>query len=225
MPSLIEQRQEAYENPSLVMRPSLPFYMLVEKAPRSGCPHDVRYGCMELNGVEGILLYVSPLDAVIRCRSFNREGGKFEVCPFEAIDPRRFILSRDCWLSLYICCGFVAQGGKLMLDEYGSPYELIYPLYHQFKPEEIEEHIHLEFDENVRGWLERVPHIVGLPDYLSLALEQGQSSMPELELTASTALQAVSYIDLNCFDPTQPAQCAVFDPVESQWCFVDADTN
>jgi len=224
MPSLIEQRQEAYENPSLVMRPSLPFYMLVEKAPRSGCPHDVRYGCMELNGVEGILLYVSPLDAVIRCRSFNREGGKFEVCPFEAIDPRRFIRNRDCWLSLYLCYGFGAQGGKLILGECGSPYGLTYPLHHQFKPEDIEEHIHLEFDENVTGWLERVQRAVGLPDYPSLVYELSRSSMPELDLTASRALQVARYIDLKCHDPAQPIQCAVFDPVEAQWCFADTDT-
>ena len=223
MQSLSEQRQEVYKNPNLALCSSLALYVLVEKTPRPDNPHCVRYGCTELKGAEGILLFVSPLDAVIMCRSFNSEGGKFEVCPFETIDPRRFILNRDCWLSLHLCYGFGAQGGKLILDEYGSPSGLVYRLHLQFKPEDIEEHIHLGFDKNITGWLERVQRAIGLPDYPSLVHELSRSSMPELELTASTALQAVSYIHLECYEPTQPAQCAVFDPVEAQWCFVDTD--
>jgi len=224
MQSLSEQRQEVYKNPNLALCSSLALWVLVEDFPCPDNPHGVRFGCTKLNGVKGILLYVSPLDAVISCRGFNSKGGKFEVCPFEAVDPRRFILNHDGWLSLYLCCGFVAQGGKLVLDECASPSELIYPLHHQFKPEDIEEHIHLEFGESVTGWLDRVQRAVGLPDYPSLVYELSRSSMPELDLTASRALQAARYIERECFEPTQPTQCAVFDPVESQWCFADTDT-
>ena len=221
MQTLSELRKGIYENPDLPMCSSLPLYVIVESNPRPENPNAARFGHLESNGTEGIMLFVSPLDAVIKCREFNKEGGHFGVSPFESYDPRRTIRSQNGWLSMYIFYGFAAHGNKLILNEDGYLSGLSYPLHHQFKVEDVEEHIHLEFHQHISDWLDRVHRAVGLPDYPSLVYEQAKSSMAELEMIASTALQIAEYTEP---DERKPVQCAIYDPVESQWCFADYDT-
>jgi hypothetical protein len=221
MQTLCEQRQEIYKNPDLPICSSLALYVLAELRPRPDNPNHFVLGCTEVNDVEGIGLFVSPVDAVIRCRVFNSEGGKFEVFPFESIDPRRFIRDHDGWLTLYIAYGFAAHGNKLVLRENGYPSGLIYTTHSKFSLEDIKEHIHFEFGKSVTNWLDRVHRAVGVPEYPSLVYEQAQSPMAELELLASTALRVAEYTEP---DEHKPMQCALFDPVEAQWRFADYDT-
>jgi len=220
MQTLSEQRKEIYKNHNLAICSSLALYVLAELSPRPDNPTNLVLGCTEVNDVEGIGLFVSPVDAVIRRRAFNCKGGNFEVFPFESIDPRRFIRDSDGWLTLYIAYGFAAHGNKLVLEENGYPSVLVYVTHSKFSLEDIGDHIHLEFGKSVTNWLDRVHRAVGLPDYPSLVYEQARSPMTELELLASTALRVAEYTEP---DERKPMQCAVFDPVEAQWRFADYD--
>jgi len=222
MQTLSELRKEVYENPDLQMCSSLPLYGLIELVSRPDKPNAVRYGCLELGDVKGILLFVSPVDAIIKCREFNRNGGAFDVFPFEFVNPRGFIRDYDGWLTLYIVYGFAARNNKLLLSKGGDIQVLPFWVHRKFNLEGIEEHIHFTFPDDLSDWLNRVHRAVALPDYPSLAYEQAKSTMGELEIVASTALQVADYMEGEAHH--KPVECAVFDPVESEWCFADYDT-
>jgi hypothetical protein len=217
MLTLSEQRKEIYKNPELVFCSPLALYALAERNPRPDCPEYVEVACERVQGVEGVILHLSPIDAAIYCREINSNGRKYEIYPYEAIDPRTFIQRHEQCLSLYIVYGYEAHDNKLKPNKNGFPNGLIYPLHYQFAPQEAQDHFHLQFSEKMTGWLDRLHKAAGLPDYQSLVYEQAKSSMAELVMDATAALQAAEYLN----EPGQEAtQCALFDPVEAQWRFV-----
>lgn len=136
-------------------------------------------------------------------------------------DRELFIRHHDGWLTLHILYGYAAHGNKLMRDAGGYPMGLTYPFHEKFEAERIEDPIHLEFGERAAIWLNRVYHAVGLPDYPSLVSDQARSSMAELELLASIALQAAEYAEEEEY---KTLQCAAFDPVEAEWRFADFES-
>ena len=221
--SLSEARKAIYQNPDLVICSSLPLYVLAEKQPLPEEPDHIEVACMIANGATGLVLYLSPLDAMIGCRERNSMGQKYEIFPFEAIDPRDFIRQHDGWLSMYVVFGFAAYDNKLLLDEMGHPSMLLYTIYEKIPPEQIGDHFHLEFSENMTNWLDRVHRVAGLPDYDSIISEQARSSMTELDIIASSALQVADYLEKKkCHGLVQ---CAIYDPVEAEWRFIDDIEN
>jgi hypothetical protein len=219
MQTLCEQRQEIYKNPGLIFCCPLPLYALAERNPRPDCPDYAEIACERIQGVEGVLLCLSPVDAMIYRAQCNSAGRKYEVFPYEAIDPRIFIQSHDHCLSLYIVYGFEARNNKLLLNREGYPNELIWPIHFKFSPEDIEEHFCLGFGEGMTGWLDALHRKAGLSDYRSHVHEQADLAMDDLDFAASTALQVAEYMEKDSAQDT--TQCAIYDPVESQWRFVD----
>lgn len=221
--SLSEARRAIYENPNLVVCSSLPLYVLAEKRPCVEDPDHIEVACTVVNGATGLVLYLSPLDAMIGCRERNSMGKKYEIFPFEAIDPRDFIRQHGGWLSMYIVFGFAAYDKKLLLDEMGRPSMLLYTIYEKIPPEQIEDHFHLEFSENMTNWLDRVHRMAGLPDYDNIISEQTRSPMAELDIIASSALQVADYLEEKQCGSL--VQCAIYDPVEAEWRFVNDIEN
>jgi len=220
MQTLSEQRQEAYKDPNLVFCCPLPLYALVEENPRPDEPNYVEVGCMRINGVIGVILCLSPIDAMIERRSYNRDGRRYEVFPYEAVDPRTFIRRHNGWLSLYIVYGYAAHNNKILLSKNGRPAAMLYTLHRAYSPEEIKEHFHLAISDEVTGWLDELHKKARLPDYQSLVSEQARTSMDELDFMASTALQVGDFMEARGHEVTQ---CALYDPVESEWRFVSQD--
>jgi hypothetical protein len=217
--TLSEVRKAAYENPGLVFCSSLPLYVLAEKQPRPGEPDYVEVACTVVNGVTGMMLYLSPVDAMIGCQLRNRTGRKYEIFPFEAIDPRAFIRKHDGWFSMYVAFGFAAYDNKLMLDRTDHMRTLLYVIYGKFAPEQIEDHFHLGFGESMMNWLDKIHRVAGLSDYDQLISEQARCSVAELSVIASSALQAADYLDEKACHGLM--QCALYDPVEAEWRFID----
>jgi hypothetical protein len=217
MQTLSEQRQEIYQDQNMLMCCSMALYVRLERNTRPDCPDYVELACYSLKGTEGILLYQSPVDALISQGNIGRRA--HQLYPFEAIDPRIFIQSHDGWLTLYIVYGFAANNNKLLLNESGFPCPHIHTIYIPFDLENIPEHIHIDFSGNtIIDRLNKLHRQVGLPDYQSLVYEQAQCSMAELEIMTSAALQAVDYQDAQDHEVTQ---CAIYDPIEVKWRFVD----
>jgi hypothetical protein len=219
MQTLSEQRKESYRNPDIVVCCSMTLYVLLERSPRPDCPEYVELACHRLNGAEGILLFQSPIDAIIKQGSVSR--GTYQPYPFEAVDPRIFIQSHDGWLTLYVVYGFAAHNNKLLLDEDGFLCPLLYPNYIQFDLDDIPEHIHIDFsDGTLIDRLEKLHRSAGLSDYRRLVYEQAQSSMAELSMMAGAALRVADFQDAREHRATQ---CAIYDPIEAKWRFVDLE--
>jgi len=221
MQTLCEYRKGVYESPDLVFCSSLALYALAEKKPHPGEPNYAELACLRINGVEGVLLCLSPIDAMIQRLKYSADGQKYEVCPYEVADPRIFIRHHDNWLSLHIVYGYGAHNNKVLLDTGGYPCGQIFALHYQFSPENIDSHFCLNIQEEITSKLNKLHRLAGLPDYWSLVHEQAQSSMPELDVLASTALRVADYIEIDKVQ--ESTQCALYDPVEAKWRFVGFD--
>jgi hypothetical protein len=199
----------------------LPLYALVERNPRPGNPNYVDVACAIDDGVTGELLCLSPIDALIEQQNFNRDGRRYEILPYESVEPRSFIREHGGLLTLYILHSYAAHNNKLLLNKHGHPSAMLCIEQHQFDPEDIEDHYHLKISKETTGWLAKLHRAAGLPDFLSLAYEQAHASISELDIQVSTALRVAEYLDAPDQEPTQ---CAIFDPVECKWRFVDHDS-
>jgi hypothetical protein len=168
--------------------------------------------------VGGGVLYLSPVDAMIKRRDYNSDGRRYEVFPCEFIDPRDFIQNR--WLSLYILYGYAAHNNKLLMDKSGHPSGVLCTQHHPFNPKNARKNFRVGLSDKTATMLNRFHKKAGLLDYWCLVSEQARLSMAELDVIVSTALQAADY----CNDINQElTQCAFYDPVEAGWRFVDVD--
>ena len=128
MQTLSEQRKEIYENPDIPLCSSLALYALVERNPRPDDPDYAELACWRYrdNGMEGIVLCLSPIDAMIELRAYNTGGRRYEAVPYEAVNPAIFIRRHGGWFSLFILYGYAAHDNKLLLNRRGHPIELFY---------------------------------------------------------------------------------------------------
>ncbi len=76
--SLAERRAAARIASDSVIEASLPLYVLAEQHPTRDQPGWIEIGCWKEGEAEGVMAYVSPLDAMIDLYSRNRDGGQYQ---------------------------------------------------------------------------------------------------------------------------------------------------
>ena len=219
MQTLFDQRHSVIDNRHNVVTAPLDLYVLMEGRYHPSRPSRANFACQDRNGTQGIMLFVSPVDAEIRRRNVIGDGGKFKVCPFEAIDPRRFTYERNGELHLCVVYGFAAQENKLIQGEDGIPCTLSYTNSFQFPPESLDEgHLAFRFSEELLDCLIKAYRDVGLPNHHIMVREQSKCSKTRLEAIASEALLVAK---TTTRDEAKPLQYAVYDSDGHQWRFAD----
>lgn len=215
--SLAEIRAKAHEAPDHVFCCNLPLYVLLEKRPRPNAPDWVEVGCWKQDEAEGMMVYLSLIDAMIDLYSRNRDGRRYQIFPFESIDSRPFINGHEGWLTVYLAYGFAARSGGLLLSEKGEPMSLMQGTHFQIAPDATE-HFHLQFGDKLLAWLDRLHEKAGIPDYGRVALEHAEASSAELNELAQEALRRITTHNSM---QTESSHCALYDPIEQEWRLVD----
>lgn len=212
-------KTRADENRSIFS--SLPIYILVENQPRHGCPEYVEMACLRQNGVEGIMCYLSLVDAMIDLQGRNKAGRFYEIRPLEAIDPQIFLDQHKGWLTVFLVYGFAAEHGKVWGDEGGQPVPFGKMLHFQLGTDNEAKQFTLEFGGELAQWLARLHERAEIYDHADTHCDLEQMSHDELDRCAKEAVRRM---------PQAPRgtgavlQCALYDPLEQEWRFV-AVTN
>jgi hypothetical protein len=199
-----------------VFHSSLSLYIIVENRPRPGCPSWVEVGCLDLNGAEGMMVYLSPLDALLDAKVRNRDGRRYHVHPFEALDPRPYIAAHNHWLTLYLVYGFAARGKHLLVSERGNVQALTLRTHFQITPDMFD-HFHLSFPDGLVGELNAVHHTAGIHDYGDILNELTECSVQDLDRQAQEATERIG--EPVSGDNENVTHCALYDPIEQRWRF------
>ena len=213
--TLAEIRAKTIAASEHVFHASLPLYVLVEKRPRPDNPDWVEVGCWLQDGAEGMMVYLSPIDAMIDINARNRSGRRFAIFPFEAVDPRHFIQEHAGWLTVYLVYGFAARRRRLILSNEGELLPLTKANHFQITPE-MKDHFHLNFHADAMAWLERMHVNAGMHDYAQIVRDLADASTAETVIHAHEALQRVKSPERGT---TNITDCGLYDPVEQQWRF------
>lgn len=100
------------------LRASIRLYGLVKNLGSSDNPNHqpVDILCtVNRMGCKAIRAFVSRLDAELMARSAGYDD--YRVIPLRTFDPNGFIDVHQGWLSLHVCCGFVAPAGQSMFHQ------------------------------------------------------------------------------------------------------------
>lgn len=200
---------------SQILHSSLTLYVLAERRPTPINPDWVDVGCLNKNGAVGMMAYLSPLDALLDAAVRNHGGARFEVQPFEAIDPRPFITSHDNWLTVYLAYGFAARGKSLVVG-YRGHVQALTTCTHFHIPTETIDHFHLSFSDELIGYINAIHRSAGISDFGRIAEEQAETSLQQLNQQAK---EAAGRIKQTVIGHDNISHCALYDPVEQQWCF------
>ena len=209
-------REEALADPAHVFHSSLPLYILVEKRSGPDNPDWIDIACLNRDGAEGMMVYLSPLDALLDSKARNRKGGEFFIHPFEAIDPRPYIASHDHWLTLYLVYGFAARAEKLVLSDSGELQAMTLVTHFRITPDQFD-HFQLAFPDELIDSLNAMHVTAGLHDYGGILEDQADVSLEELDRDAQEATRRIGpFVTGGSDDITG---CAVYDPIEQRWRF------
>lgn len=102
------------------LRSTMRLYGLVKNSGSSDNPQrqPVDILCMtNRTGGSAIRAFVSRLDAELMTRSAGLAD--YRVIPLRTFDPTAFIDAHQGWLTLHVCCGFVAPAGHSLLKDGG----------------------------------------------------------------------------------------------------------
>ncbi len=212
-PQTLAQRQAALNDThDHAFCTSLPLYALVERNPKPDDPDWAEVACLNAHGVEGMMVYLSPIDAMIDLHSRNREGRRFQLQPFEALNPRPFIEAREGWFTVCPVYGFAARNGRMMLDEDGDLMPLTKSLH--FQVSDPAQHFHMNIPEDFIASVRQLHRLMDYADYRRVADEMAADSLAELECHAREALECVEAGETGKDGITQ---CGLYDPIEGRW--------
>lgn len=214
--SLADIRKKAHDAPDHVFCCNLPLYILLEKRPRPDNPDWVEIACWKQDGAEGVMVYISIIDAMIDLYSRNRDSRRYQIFPFESIDPRPFIKGHGGWLTVYLVYGFAATSDGLLLSKRGEPMSLMQGTHFQIDPDSTE-HFHLQFGEKILAWLDHLHERAGMSDYGRIAQEQAEASAAELHGLAREALHRLGNPPAG---ESESTHCALYDPIDQRWRLV-----
>lgn len=165
---------------------------------------------------EGMMAYVSVLDAALDCAIRNRNGRRFTILPFADIDPRSFIKAHDGWFTIYLIYGIAAHQDRLMLSPEGDVQVL--PLANHFRiPSDFGEAFTIQFHASVHANLETLYSRAGL--IASNWLDEMAQWTPAEAMRY--ALEAREKINQPLTGSSGITQCAFYDPIEQRWCFAN----
>jgi hypothetical protein len=220
-PPLAEQRAR-FSHDDLAFCTSYLLYILIERGTRLNDPDWGDIACRKFGGEVRMMVFLSPLDAMVTLTAENRQGHRYEICPFELINPYPFSRKQGDVLRLAFVYGFAAEGGKVLLSKNGSPFPLLKMM--DFGPiPDGQKHFHLLLDENFMDWMNRQLMQAGLTDYGEVNRELSESPLAELEELANDALSQVSGGILRGGDPI--IEHAFFDTLERRWRFIPGSVS
>jgi hypothetical protein len=214
--TLSEVKDELAASTDRVFHSSLSLYIIAENRPRPDCPDWVEVGCLDINGAEGMMVYLSPLDALLDAQVRNRDGGRYRIYPFEALDPRPYIAEHNHWLTLYLVYGFAARGKHLLVNEQGNVQTLTLGTHFQITPDMFE-HFHLAFPDSLVDELNAVHRAAGIYDYGDILNELTGRSVQDLDWQAREATECIG--EPVSGDNDNVTHCALYDPTEQRWRF------
>lgn len=162
--TLAEFAADLARNARCAFHSSLSLYALADKRPKPGQPDWVEVGCIKNHGVDGMLVYLSPLDALLDAQSRNRSGAQYRVYPFEAIDPRPYIKEHDGWFTVYVGYGFAARGRHLVVSARGAVQARIMGVHFRITPDAFE-HFHIDFSEAMIDKINTFHRAANMHDY------------------------------------------------------------
>ncbi|MCU7248773.1 hypothetical protein [Pseudomonas koreensis] len=196
------------------LRASMRLYGLVKNSGSSDNPHrqPVDVLCtLNRHGGKAIRAFVSRLDAELMARSAGLDD--YRVLALRSFDPNEFIDAHRGWLTLHVCCGFVAMAGQSLLDNDAlSP--MGWYVYSEIGRWTAEHH--LELGQQMADLLQATYDRNHLPDYNAWLNELDDATPCELSWQADEAwrqLQTVISPD------NREHRHALFDPVENRWRF------
>lgn len=165
---------------------------------------------------EGMMAYVSVLDAALDCHIRNRGGHRYTILPFTEIDPRSFIKAHDGWFTIYLIYGIAAHQDRLMLSPEGDVQAL--PLANHFQiPDDFGAAFTVQFHASVHTNIDTLYSRAGF-NADSWLDEMAQWTPAE---AMCYALEARKKIQRPLTGSNGITQCAFYDPVEQRWRFAN----
>jgi hypothetical protein len=218
-PLTLAQHRASVSHDDLAFCVQLPLYTLIERQPRPGEPGYIEVYCLQVDDIQGMMAFLSPLDAMMRLQEENQRGRHYELCPFELIDPRPFMEAHYGELHLFVVYGYAGHDDKLLLNKRGN----LLPLskYMGFQVQDYaDQHFHLHFEPAFHDWFNQQLRQAGMHDYGSINEELTETPLTEIEYMALDALQASERTE------GEITQCAFYDSVEQCWRFINySDPN
>jgi hypothetical protein len=213
-PTLLERRAR-FSHDDLAFCTSCLLYILIERDTRP--PDRVDIACRKFGSEVRMVVFRSPPDAMVTLIAENRRGHRYEIYPFELLDPRPFMKKHGDVLRLAFVYGFAAEGGKVLFSKDGSPFQLLEMI--DFGPvPDYSEHFHLVLNEDFMDWINRKVMLAGLTDYGEINRELSESPLAELEQLGNEALAQVSGRVIHDGEPIM--EHAFFDTIERHWRFI-----
>lgn len=203
-------------HPQHIFHTSLRLFTLVEEQ-LPDARNSIEVACMKMQGNdEGMIAYVSVMDAALDCHVRNRGGGRYTILPFTDIDPRSFIKAHDGWFTIHLIYGIAAHQNRLMLSPEGDVQVL--PLANHFQISyDFGEAFTTQFHASVHANVEALYSRAGL-NASSWLDEMTQWTPAE---AARYALEARENIKRPLTGATGITQCAFYDPIEQCWRFAN----
>ncbi|WP_454846361.1 hypothetical protein [Pseudomonas farris] len=168
-------------------------------------------------GGKAIRAFVSRLDAELMTRSRGLE--EYRVIPLRMFDPNPFIQEHQGWLTLHVCCGFVALAGQSLLKD-GTLLPMGWYVYSDIGQWTAERYI--DFGPQMASLLQTSYDRIGLRDYNTVLNDLDSVSDADLKWQVAEAWQTLH----NVSSPDSHDDChALFDPVENCWCFAATDID
>jgi len=214
--TLAQVRQDLFESDENFCFCTLPLYILAERHPQPDDPYTYRIAG-ERYGEKGILVFLSPLDAALEKDARNQGGNRYEVMPFEILEPRQCIVHFDGFLSLLMVFGYLASDHGLIPDKSGRQIPLTYDIYEPMDVEEMDgEKVTLGIAPRVTEWFDSFYKKAGIPDYPRIIYDTVNALRIEIETMIGDALERANFVS----NDAKFTHCAVYDPLERVWRYV-----
>ncbi|WP_426233978.1 hypothetical protein [Pseudomonas sp. TWP3-2] len=201
------------------LRATMRLYGLVKNLGSSDNPSrqpvDILCTVNRMGGI-AIRAFVSRLDAELMARGAGFEA--YRVIPLRTFDPNPFLDAHQGWLTLHVCCGFVAPAGQSLLHK-GALSPMGWYVYSEIGRWTPEHHLDLgaQMAELLQTTYER-NHLISYNTWLN---QLDDAAPAEL---AWHAEQAWQQLQLNP-SPNSEHRHALFDPVDNRWRFAATDVD
>lgn len=168
-------------------------------------------------GGKAIRAFVSRLDAELMTRSAGLDD--YRVIALRTFDPTAFIDAHQGWLTLHICCGFVAPAEHSLLKD-GGLMPMGWYAYSEIGQWTAEHH--LDLGAKMVDLLQSTYERNHLRNYNAWLNELDDASPAELAWQTDEAWRHLQ----TAASPDSREHChALFDPVDNRWRFAATDID
>lgn len=202
------------------LRASIRLYGLVKNLGSSDNPNrqpvDILCTVNRMGG-KAIRAFVSRLDAELMARSAGFDD--YRVIPLRTFDPSEFIDAHQGWLTLHVCCGFVAPAGQSIFHQ-GVLSPMGWYVYSELGRWTTERY--LDFGPQMAELLQTTYDQHRLTGYNTWLNQLDDATTAELNWFADEAWQQLQTL----IPPNSREHCHVlFDSVDNRWRFAATDVD